>query len=181
MNSHHTMWGYRSNDFNGESLIDWAYNNSFELIFDAKDKKSFLSRVHNSETNPNLCLVSSSLSTNGRIKRFVLDNFPISQNRPIIIKTGLSIHLINSYPKPGWNFSKADWNNFSDEMDYIIDVIPPKANNYNRFVKLVSSIGKKHIPRGCRDRYIPGRDEKCEKLYDEFKNQNNLEKADELF
>ena len=105
------------NDFNGESLMDWACNNSFELIFDAKEKKSFLSRVHNSETNPDLCFVSSSLSRNGGIKRFVLDKFPRSQHRPIIIKAGLSIHLINTYSKPRWNFSKANWNNFSDEMD----------------------------------------------------------------
>lgn len=156
LNCHHTQWGYRFNDNDGELLLDWANNNSFELIFDAKDKKSFFSKVHHTETNPDLCFVSRCLLRNDGVKRFVLDDFPRSQHRPIFIKIGLSIHLVNSYPKPRWNFSKAKWNEFSNEMDYIINKIPPKVKNYGRFIKLVSKIGKKHIPRGFRDRSLVG-------------------------
>jgi len=113
MNSHHTLWGYRTNDFNGENLLDWMNNNEFELVFNPKDKKSFFSKVHKSETNPDLCFVSSSLFKNSKTKRKVLNDFPHSQHRPIIIDVGLTINLVQSTPKPRWNFMKANWLNYS--------------------------------------------------------------------
>lgn len=66
-NSHNTIWGYNKNDTNGISLMNWMTDNNYSLIFDAKDKKSFHSKVHihNTDTNPDLCFVSENLSKNG--------------------------------------------------------------------------------------------------------------------
>lgn len=58
-NSHHTEWGYNSNDENGEAVITWASINELQLVRDAKDRKTFLSKIWNTETNPDLCFVSA--------------------------------------------------------------------------------------------------------------------------
>ena len=178
MNSHHTICGYRSNDFNGENLFDWINNNQFELVYDARDKKTFFSKVHKTESNPDLCIVSPSLFKNNKTKRKVLHDFPRSQHRPFIINVGLSIHLV--IPKPRWNFSRANWSNFSDEIENVVDKIPVNIKNYDRFIKFIIKIGKKHIPRGFRKRYIPGWDQECEKLHNDFQENPNSVKADAL-
>lgn len=36
-NIHHTLWGYKDDDLNGLFIINWALNNNFHLMFDAKD------------------------------------------------------------------------------------------------------------------------------------------------
>lgn len=40
-NSHHLDWGYNINDENGHTLTDWMDYNSLELVYSAKDKKTF--------------------------------------------------------------------------------------------------------------------------------------------
>lgn len=102
MNCHHTLWGYRSNDANGEIFLDWITNNDFELVYDAKDRKSFYSKAHLTETNPDLCVISKTLSIHNKTKRLVLTDFPHSPHRPIIINSGLNIHLVRSIQKPRW-------------------------------------------------------------------------------
>lgn len=49
-----------------------------------------------------------------------------------------------------------------------------------RFVGAVISTAKKTIPRGYRRDYVPGWDEKCEKLYQEYNESQDREIADEL-
>ena len=155
-NSHHVNWGYNNNDHDGVFLKDWMHNNGFNLIFDAKAKKSFFSKVHGTETNPDLCFVSDSIYQTGSAKIIVLNDFPRSQHRPIVLKLGMTIHLVHSLDKPRWNFQKAKWSEFSMEMDHVIQFIPPKVDNYEKFIKLTKSIAKKHVPRGVRQTYIPG-------------------------
>lgn len=78
-NSHHSEWGYSSDDANGELVVTWASNNELHLVYDAKDKKTFYSKVHRTESNPDLCYVSA--DTEGfplSITRKVLSAFPRS-------------------------------------------------------------------------------------------------------
>lgn len=42
-NSHHQDWGYEQNDANGNFLHDWITNNNLSLLFDAKDRDTFVS------------------------------------------------------------------------------------------------------------------------------------------
>ena len=78
----------------------------------------------------------------------------------------MTIHLVHSLDKPRWNFQKAKWSEFSMEMDHVIQFMPPKVDNYERFIKLSKSIAKKHVPRGVRQTYIPGWNKNCENLYE---------------
>lgn len=156
-NSHHNAWGYDTNDDNGITLHDWAEQKDLALIIDLKDEGTFRSARWQRDYNPDLCFVTKNtygfpLKTN----RQVLNEFPRSQHRPIHIKKGIQIPITNSIPKPRWNFLKADWNEYRKRLDDNIRWIKLKANNYDRFVKMVIQTAKKCIPRGYRKEYIPG-------------------------
>ena len=40
-NSHHQDWGYQEANLNGESLQEWALNNDYLLLHDAKQRGTF--------------------------------------------------------------------------------------------------------------------------------------------
>lgn len=109
LNSHHQEWSYEENDSNGDLVVDWASKNSLHLVFDAKDKKTFYSRAHKKDYNPDLCYVSC--DNEGipiPVTRYVLPVFPNSQHRPILHHIGHEIPIVKSFPRPRWNFQKAD-------------------------------------------------------------------------
>lgn len=178
LNSHHELWGYSKNDFNGDVLYDWICKNEFQILHSAKDKSTFQSARWNTGTNPDLSLISSSISKS--VNKTVLSLFPRSQHRPILTDIGLSIPLIESCPKNRWNFDKADWINFETELDHVVKYVPVKISNYDRFVGLVKAIAKKHIPRGYRKKYVPGWNSKCDEIFDKFLETENVEFGHEL-
>lgn len=180
-NSHHSEWGYNNIDNNGELVVDWAVNNELHLVFDPKDKCTFFSAAHQRGYNPDLCFVSTDAEGLPlQITRKVLPRFPRSQHRPVIYEIGLLIPIVNSVPRPRWNFRKANWSHFKTELDAAVRFIPPVARNYDRFNKLVIETAKKCIPRGYRKEYIPCWNEDSDRLYEEFKESEDPETAKEL-
>ena len=180
-NSHHTQWKYKINDPNGESLTSWAEINNVHLVFDVKDRGTFKSAAWKQEYNPDLCFVTSNnnllpLATSRR----VLSDFPKSQHRPVLLEVGTKIPLVNSTPRPRWNFQKAKWDDFKENLEKTLGWIPPISKNYERFVGAIISTGKKHIPRGYRRQYIPGWTEHSEKLYEDFVATGEQEIAEDL-
>jgi hypothetical protein len=79
--------------------------------------------------------------------RHIISNFR-SQHRPVIINYGMRIPLMNSVQKPRWNFLRADWKAFADDLDHVIQFIPAQSNSYERFAKAVVAVAKRHIPQG---------------------------------
>lgn len=166
-NSHE--WGYEANDENGEKLVDWAANNELCLVHDAKDLPTFYSRAHRKGYNPDLCFVSA--DSEGfpiQVSKTVMPSFPSSQHRPVIYDVCIQIPIVTSVPRPRWNFRKVDWHQYSEKLDTAIRFIPPLANNYDRFTRLVISTAKKCIPRGYRKEYDPCWNEDTDRLYEEF-------------
>lgn len=180
-NSHHNTWKYRATDENGERLADWADSHSLSLIFDAKDRATFRSAAWNTETNPDLCFVSENAQNRPiPITRKVLEDFPHSQHRPVILEIGIKIPIIRSTPRPRWNFGKAQWDKYAARLDETIRWIPPKSSSYSRFTKAIIATAKKCIPRGFRKEYIPGWNDDMEHLHQQFQNSGDSEIADEL-
>lgn len=180
-NSHHQDWKYRSNDENGEAVVEWIDRNNLFHVFDAKDRGTFKSAAWNREYCPDLCFVSRDEGNKPiPITRKVLNDFPHSQHRPVLYEIGIQIPLITSSPRPRWNFNKADWPGFAEELDKCVRRIPPTLEAYERFVGAVISAAKKHIPRGFRREYIPGWSEESENLYQQFIESNDHEIADQL-
>jgi len=142
---------------------------NLSLIFDAKDLGTFRSGRGLKDYNPDLCFITR--NDNGQtppIRRIVLNDFPRSQHRLIIISIGIQIPIVNAVQKPRWNFQKANWESYSCQLDDSIRWIKPKTENYDRFVCLVIGIAKKHIPRGYRKKYIMGWSQESEELYIDY-------------
>lgn len=146
-----------------------------------KDKYTFWSARWRRGYNPDLCFVTSDINhTPLHSSRRVLQNFPHSQHRPVLIEIGTKIPLINTVHKPRWNFNKAKWIPFTKELDANVRWIPPIAMNYNRLVSTIISTAKKHIPRGFRKEYIPGWNQESNQLYKEFLESGDNNIATEL-
>lgn len=96
-------------------------------------------------------------------KRRVPPDFQPSQNRLVILETGLRVLLITSFPPPRLKSKKANWASFTEN----VDKFPPKRNNYDRFVGAVFNTTKKYIPRCFWTEYLSGWNEMwCDELYE---------------
>lgn len=180
-NSHHAAWGYDDEDTDGKRLFDWMNREDFSLLYNADDPGTFKSARWNRFYTPDLCFVSK--DTNGETipaTRKVLQGFPNSQHRPIIIQVGLQLPVIRADKKNRWNFTKANWEEFSRSVDQTIPRIPPVASNYERFIGIITATAKRTIPRGRREAYVPGWNHESQLLYDSFKVTGSTETGKEL-
>lgn len=180
-NSHSTAWGYNDNDNNGDVLSEWITLNNLYLVYSSKDKGTFFSARWQKEYTPDLSIISrTSLSDNTMATRQVMRDFPHSQHRPVIIKYVLQIPMVRSIPKPRWNFRRANWKQYAREVDHLLQWIPPVANNYERFIGVIKTVAKKHIPRGFRKTFIPTWDKDCEQLFEDYQKTRDYEIADKM-
>jgi len=118
-----------------------------KLVYNAKEKITFRSARWSKDYTPDLSIaLRYSLNEYTMVTRHILENFPHSQHRPVVLDCGLQIPLIRYLPKPCWNFRKADWGSYEKELDYIISWIPPRASSYKRFVGAIKSVAKNTFP-----------------------------------
>ena len=175
------MWGYDLNGRNGDIIMNWITLNNMELIYNAKEKGTFHSVRWQKDYSPDLCILTrKSMTDNTTATRTVLDNFPHSQHRPVLIDYGLQIPIVRSISKPRWNFKLAKWDEYAKDLDKIVKWIPPISCNYDRFCKAIKKTAEKHIPRGYRKTYIPGWDVACKKLFEEYEESHDSDIADDL-
>ena len=167
-NSHNTIWGYKENDEDGESVEEWASSNDLAIIHSNKDKPSFFSARWQKGYNPDLVFVSSRHFTN--FDKSIGTPIPKSQHRPVIIEVKPVIQPLETNGIPRFNFRKARWPDFTTELDKrIIEAeLEPNPKNYQAFQKLVWETALKQIPRGCRKTYIPGMNQESKQLYEEY-------------
>lgn len=112
--------------------------------------------------------------------RTVLSDFPHRKHHPTITEIGIQIPIVESTPRPRWNFTKANWPEYTRQLDTCVHFIEPNAKNYHLFVGMVLAVAKKQIPRGFRKEYIPGWTEESQQLYDEFVESGDPEIADDM-
>ncbi|KAJ8868681.1 hypothetical protein PR048_030220 [Dryococelus australis] len=180
-NSQSSVWGYQSDDENGEKLTEWAMNEELKLVYDPKQRETFHSARWNRDYNPDLCFVSSNVKGIPlNVTIIVLSEFPNSQHRPVIIEIGLKVPLVKSGKRLRWNFRKANWDAYAKVLDDAIRFIPSTISNSDKFVGIVIKMVKKHIHRGYRKAYIPCWHEDTDRLYEEFKDSSNPQTAEEL-
>ncbi|KAG5886778.1 hypothetical protein JTB14_032269 [Gonioctena quinquepunctata] len=149
-NCHYVSWGYSTNDENGESLSNWMDKLDLHLIYDAKDLKTFHSARWPSDTNPDLCFVTTDSSQVPLPHtRKVMRSFPRSQHRPVIINIGIQVPVIKSTPKPRWNFRKADWATYSKKSIHTYGG-SRQNQKHGRFAGVLIGSAKRNIPRGYR-------------------------------
>lgn len=165
-NSHSTQWGYSEMNKDGEAVEDWMDINQLSLIHDPKLPHSLHSARWKRGYNPDLAMATSNIA--GLCKKIVLDPIPSSQHRPIGIQVNAAVVPTTVPFKRRFNYKKADWKKFTNELEEKIKYIRPISKNYDLFANLVRKTARKHIPRGCRVEYIPGLSMECAGLYDDY-------------
>ena len=166
-NSHNTIWSYDQNDHNGEAVEEWALAGDLTLLHDAKDDVSFQSARWRRGYNPDLAFVSS--KHHQSFLKTMSKPIPKSQHRPITIDIKPVIRPRETNCKNlRFNYRKAKWVDFSPDLDSEISTISPDPQQYENFQSLVWKAAKKNIPRGCRRTYIPGLNDQCKELYQEY-------------
>ena len=89
----------------------WASINCLALLYNAKDTASFYSGHWNTGTNPDLAFTS--VGPNSCLPdRRVLEKFPRSQHRPLLITPPRFAMAVPSMPIKRWNFRKAKWSHY---------------------------------------------------------------------
>lgn len=172
-NSHNTLWGYSNNDTDGENVVNWMTREDFSLLYDATDPKTFRSARWRRSYTPDLGFISKDADGNVMpATRRILSGFPNSQHRPVVVNIGLQLPIIRADRKNCWNFTKANWEMFSSEIERTINRIPPISSSYCR-LGLVKKAAKKSIPRGHRAR-MPGWIEENQALYDVYRNTGDI-------
>ena len=170
-NSHNTMWGYAENNEDGEAVELWATNEDLSLLYNNKDPHTFHHRAWKKGYNPDLAFTSARHFPNFR--RTVGKAIPKSDHRPVIINVKPVIQPLESNNIPRFNFRKANWKDFTSELDNEIGKIEPDPKNYERFQKIVWKVALRNIPRGCRKKYIPCLSKEGKKLYEEYTKSYN--------
>ncbi|GFR60473.1 RNA-directed DNA polymerase from mobile element jockey-like [Elysia marginata] len=84
-NGHNTIWGYDSNDSDGEAVESWAASNDLTILYSSKDKHTFSSARWKRGYNHDLAFVSSQHFSS--FERTVGDPIPKSQHRPTALQT----------------------------------------------------------------------------------------------
>ena len=170
-NCQHTDWGYDQTSTDGEALLNWADQHECQILFDAKQRKTFRSARWQTETNPDLAFWRGPVPAPQR--RTLLD-FPKSQHRPTLVDLTFNIgDPVDTRPVPRWNFKKADWDSFKNITEAAVSNLPnvfeqPIDKCYTAFTKTILHAAKHSVPRGHRNKYIPCWDDTCEALYRDF-------------
>ena len=153
-NSHSTQWGYKDSNKDGDLVEDWMDSNQLSLIHDPKLPSSFHSARWKPGYNPDLVIVTSNIAD--LCQKIVTDPIPASQHWSIGIQVNAAVRPTSVPFRRRFNCQKADWTDFSEELERKIEHITPVSSNYDWFVLLVKKSARKHISRGCREQYIPG-------------------------
>ncbi|XP_030847026.1 uncharacterized protein LOC115926449 [Strongylocentrotus purpuratus] len=72
------------------------------------------------------------------------------------------------FPYDAVSIFVADWEKFAIDLDEALSDLDPVPANYDQFVRTVQEISRKHIPRGCRENYIPGLSAESALMYKEY-------------
>ena len=121
-------------DFNSHSQA-WAERSQLNLIHDAKQPKSFNSGRWKAGYNPDIVFVSQNIT--GLSKKLVLEPLPKTQHRPIGLTVNAAITPATVPFQRRFNFRKANWPAFQQDLERKIAHLPVDPNNYDNFTKIV--------------------------------------------
>jgi hypothetical protein len=151
--------------------LEWASIQGKYLLFYPKQKGTFHSARWKKDFTPDLSFVSvDHLGQPRTTTRTVLGNFPNSQHRPVALHIGIQLPQVKCTSKSRWDFRKADWSSFSATVDETIVRIPATPTIYERFVNILKTAAKRHIPRGFRNAYTPCWNPENEALLQQYEN-----------
>ena len=100
--------------------------------------------------------------------KLVLQPIPRTKHRPIGIKINAAVMPKTVPFQRRFNYTKANWQVFSEELESHAGNLEPTPTNYDKFIELVHKAARNNIPRGCRTSYIPNLTNESARLYKEY-------------
>lgn len=143
----------------------WSFNKDLTLLYESKDPPTFSSSRWRRGYNPDLVFIS-----NNRwqvFQRNVLDHISRSQHRPVEVNTRPIVKPIAFDYLHRFNFKKAYWASFTEEMEIRTNTLAPTPENY-AWIWHIWTAAQNNIPRGCRINYIPRLSPETRESYDEY-------------
>lgn len=153
-NCQSSNWGYNTTDRNGEELECWAEREGLKLIHDPKLRSSFRSGRWRRGYNPDNIFISEQVAQH--VVKVVEEPIPRTQHSPITCAVVGVIRPEEVPFKRRFNFKKANWDTFTNELDREVVKLQAEPGRYDDFVELVKKISRKYIPRGCRTQFVSG-------------------------
>ena len=153
-NGHSLQWGYRDINYTGRSIEELCESTNLSMLQDCQSTPTLLHRAHNTQSRPDLTIVSSDLLQ--KITAEVLDGIG-SDHKPTLIKV-FQGQGKQFGQKPRWNFKKANWDLFGVILDEKLSQNLDNTSTEDLNETLTTAIltaAKQSIPRGCRKKYKP--------------------------
>ena len=144
-NSHSSTLGYATINTDGELVEDWAENQILSLIHDPKLPSSFNSGRWRRGYNPDIIFATNRIA--GCCSKIVMEPVTRSHHRPI----GVQVNAAITIPfRRRFNLKKANWEQYTYQLDVAVENIPATANCHDWFVNTLRKVARKNIPRECR-------------------------------
>lgn len=164
--------------------VDSESRNYLALIHDSKQRGTFHSARWKKDYSPDLCWASSLNGTPYTTQILILDDFPHSYHRLLLVHIGLQLPVINSPRKMRWNFHKANWKKFSETLDRSAAIIPLHTTTvdeaYNCFCSAIFKAAHTASPQGYGPLCVPCLDGESAALLQSYQTSGDPEKADHL-
>jgi ribonuclease HI len=158
-NAHFQDVGYKNVNKAGRTIEDFILTNNIELLYTNGDTPTFLHHNKNT-TNPDLTLASTDIAHVA--SRKIIDDQRYG-HRMIITTINLRTKpkAPNNKPHNAWNFKKAKWHKYKEELDLELkntqfnfkNEAPDK--NCEELCSVILKIAQKHIPKGKILKYKP--------------------------
>ena len=94
--------------------------------------------------NTDLAFVSLNIVT--LCNKLVLQPIPRTQHRPIGIKINAAVMPKTVPFQRRFNYTKANWQDFSEELESYAGNMEPKPTKYDKFIELVNKAARNNIP-----------------------------------
>jgi ribonuclease HI len=153
-NGHSPQWGYPDLNPTGRYIEDLCLSTNLTILQDAESQPSLLHRSHLTQSRPDLTICSTDI-VNQCISQVIEDIG--SDHRPIITNIDTKTAKIQSKQKTRWNFNKADWKQYQETTNQLLDNLQNNdTDTFNKkFTQIILHTASQTIPKGCRKKYRP--------------------------
>ena len=154
-NGHSPLWGYRDHNPSGLHIEQLCDSSNLIRLQDENSPPTLLHKAHGTSHRPDLTLVSADIQPDCSFE--VLRDIG-SDHLPNLLKISVT-RQYNRKRRSRWNFRKAKWDVFQNEMDKLLDLQELDNMNENdansHICKAILSAANSSIPRGSMKQYKP--------------------------
>ena len=152
LNSHSPSWGYKDLDQKGEDLEDWMTENSLVLINKPDDPPTW-----RTTSTPDLAMGTDDVAKT--CTRTFGEQLGGSDHKPCNLTLDRNTGGQEKKGKPRWNYKKAKWKDFKEDLEIRCKKFPYQGNNLSKkvdnFTQAVLQSAQNAIPRGFRKNLHP--------------------------